>query len=130
MVTGDRRGSVQSARAIMWERDGRWHGIVERPSDSTTVSALSRAACLLRLRRAAGVESDAFTVEVLPALVGVAEAAALLGWDKRRIFTYISRGRFPEPVAMLASGRVWLRSDVEAYSRQRAGGAGKGSSSA
>jgi predicted DNA-binding transcriptional regulator AlpA len=59
------------------------------------------------------------TVEVLPALVGVAEAAAILGWDKRRIFTYISRRSFPEPVALLASGRVWRREDIESYASGR-----------
>lgn len=67
-------------------------------------------------------------VEVLPALAGVAEAAAIMGWDKRRVITYIDRGRFPEPFQTLASGRVWRRSDVEAYSAdwhaRRAGRAG------
>jgi predicted DNA-binding transcriptional regulator AlpA len=58
-------------------------------------------------------------VETVPDLVGVAEAAAILGWDKRRVFTYISRGSFPEPVVHLASGRVWRKTDVEAYARER-----------
>jgi SAM-dependent methyltransferase len=58
-------------------------------------------------------------------LVGVAEAAAMLGWDKRRVATYIRRGSFPEPLASLASGRVWDRADIEAFgeafrARQRA----------
>jgi SAM-dependent methyltransferase len=48
-------------------------------------------------------------------LVGVAEAAAILGWDKRRVATYIRRGSFPEPVASLASGRVWEEGDVRAF---------------
>jgi SAM-dependent methyltransferase len=48
-------------------------------------------------------------------LVGVAEAAAILGWDKRRVATYIRRGSFPEPLASLASGRVWDRGDIEAF---------------
>ena len=48
-------------------------------------------------------------------LVGVAEAAAILGWDKRRVATYISRGSFPQPLASLASGRVWDRADIEAF---------------
>jgi len=48
-------------------------------------------------------------------LVGVAEAAAILGWDKRRVATYIRRGSFPEPLASLASGRVWDRADIEAF---------------
>jgi predicted DNA-binding transcriptional regulator AlpA len=81
------------------------------------IEARSRSACLELLRRAAG--RGALTVEVVPELVGVAEAAEILGWDKRRLFTYISRGSFPEPVAFLASGRVWRKRDVEAYVRAR-----------
>lgn len=57
-------------------------------------------------------------VEVSPVLAGVAEAAEVMGWDKRRVITYIDRGRFPEPLQSLASGRVWLRSDVEAYAEE------------
>ena len=49
----------------------------------------------------------------------IATVPRLLGWDKRRIFTYLSRGSFPEPLAALDSGRVWRRSDIEAYVRAR-----------
>jgi hypothetical protein len=80
------------------------------------LSAPTRERILARLRDEAG--SDAvLTVELEPALVGVAEAAALLGWDKRRVATYVERGSFPAPVALLASGRVWRREDVEAFAR-------------
>jgi SAM-dependent methyltransferase len=48
-------------------------------------------------------------------LVGVAEAAGILGWDKRRVATYIRRGSFPEPLASLASGRVWDRAEIERF---------------
>jgi hypothetical protein len=41
--------------------------------------------------------------------------AQIMGWDKRRVVTYIDRGHFPEPLTSLASGRIWLREDVEAY---------------
>jgi hypothetical protein len=66
-------------------------------------------------------------MEVLPRLVGVAEAAEILGWDKRRVATYVKRGAFPEPLAELAGGRVWAREDVVAFrdafrTRQRARG--------
>jgi predicted DNA-binding transcriptional regulator AlpA len=69
------------------------------------------------LRRRAG--KYPLTILELPELAGVSEAAAILGWDKRRIFTYLSRGSFPEPVAALASGRVWRRADIEAYAAAR-----------
>jgi predicted DNA-binding transcriptional regulator AlpA len=97
----------------MWEDGGRWHGRLEGPEPAAVASG-SREGCLNKLRRRAG--DGTLTVSEVPRLVGVAEAAAILGWDKRRIFTYLSRGSFPPPVAALASGRVWLRSDIEAYS--------------
>ena len=99
---------------MMWEADGRWRA---RISDSTEVTASSREECVRRLRSVAGTAT--LTIEVEPRLVGVAEAAAILGWDKRRIFTYLGRGAFPDPVAQLASGRVWRRDDVEAFARTR-----------
>jgi len=99
----------------MWPRDGRWVGRIQ--PDGPERAGRTRGQCAAALRRAAG--GAALTIEVVPELVGVAEAAEILGWDKRRIFTYISRNSFPEPVAMLASGRVWIRDDIEAYARGR-----------
>jgi hypothetical protein len=86
-------------------------------ADARELTAATRAECLRELRAAAGEAT--LTIEVEPQVVGVAEAAAVLGWDKRRIFTYLGRGAFPEPLAELASGRVWRRSDVEAFARTR-----------
>jgi predicted DNA-binding transcriptional regulator AlpA len=84
---------------------------------SRVVRSKSREGCLAALRRLAG---DArLTIEVTPELVGVSEAAQILGWDRRRVATYVSRGAFPEPVATLASGRVWRREDVEAFGADR-----------
>jgi SAM-dependent methyltransferase len=65
------------------------------------------------------------TTPAIGRLVGVAEAAAILGWDKRRVATYIRRGSFPPPLASLASGRVWDEADVLGFAeafrvRQRA----------
>jgi len=104
--------SDKPVRATLIESDGIWIGRLSR----TEVSACSRRACLAKLRRAAGDDAT-LTIEVTPALVGVAEAAAIMGWDKRRVITYVDRGSFPEPVAQLASGRVWRREDVEAFAR-------------
>jgi hypothetical protein len=58
------------------------------------------------------------TVEVVPQIVGVAEAAEIMEWDKRRVVTYLDRGQFPEPLTSLASGRIWLREDVERYAAE------------
>ncbi len=98
----------------MREGEAGWRGRI----GDREVRARNRAACLSSLRRLAGSDA-ALTVEVIPALVGVSEAAAMLGWDRRRVATYVSRGAFPEPVVTLASGRVWRREDVEAFARDR-----------
>jgi len=91
-----------------------WTGRI--PATRTEVTASSRRDCLAKLRRAAG-DGVSLAVEITPALAGVAEAAAILGWDKRRVITYVDRGSFPEPIARLASGRVWRWDDVEAFAR-------------
>jgi hypothetical protein len=111
---------VIEARATVWERDGRWVGMLDHPM--VQVGADDRDECLRLLEEAAGVH-DALVVEVMPSLAGVAEAAAIMGWDKRRVITYLRRGSFPQPFASLASGRIWRRGDVEAYAiawRERA----------
>lgn len=94
--------------------DGGWVGHL----GARRVRSRTRAGCLGALRRLAG--DDQLVVEVTPELVGVSEAAEILGWDRRRVATYVSRGAFPEPVAALASGRVWRREDVEAFQADRA----------
>jgi len=101
---------------VLWREGTSWRGRLDRPR-ATTHRGRSRTAVLARLR--AESRGSTLVVEAVPDLVGVAEAAAILGWAKRRVFTYISRGSFPEHVAHLASGRVWRKTDVEAYARER-----------
>ena len=49
-------------------------------------------------------------------LVGVAEAAKLCGVKKPNfIRDFASRPDFPKPLVELASGRIWLRSEIAAY---------------
>jgi hypothetical protein len=104
-------GPTVRARAV--QTDGRWSGRLL--PDGREVSAPTRERMIGRLRDEAG--DATLTVEIEPALVGVAEAAAILGWDKRRVATYIERGSFPTPVVSLASGRVWRLEDVESFAR-------------
>ena len=80
------------------------------------VTGTSRIGCLDELRKAIG-DDVVLTVEGVPELVGVSEAADIMGWDKRRGITYIDRGHVPEPIASLAGGRIWLREEVEAYAQ-------------
>lgn len=105
----------EEVRATMWPEGGRWHGRLEASSE-VEVFASTRETCLAELRRVAGGGAT-LVVEITPALAGVAEAAAIMGWDKRRVITYLNRKAFPEPIASLASGRVWRREDVEAFAR-------------
>ena len=110
------------------EEDGRWTGVVPdgQPVEGLLTKGASRDDCLEKVRRAlerslSEQESDGplmLLVESAPRLAGVAEAAEVMGWDKRRVITYISRGRFPEPLQALASGRVWSRSTLEDFARE------------
>jgi uncharacterized protein YuzE len=52
----------------------------------------------------------------LDALVGVKEAASIAGVQRSNfVRDMASREDFPAPVCELSTGRVWLRSQVEAY---------------
>lgn len=101
----------------MWTTGGRWFAVVLGAPVYVEVTGTSERSCLDELRTAVG-DDVVLTVEVVPPLAGVAEAAEIMGWDKRRVITYIDRGQFPEPITWLASGRVWLREDVEAYAQE------------
>lgn len=54
-------------------------------------------------------------------LAGVAEAAEVLGVSRQQVHRLAQRPDFPEPVAHLQSGRVWLLDEVEEWQRQHAG---------
>lgn len=43
-------------------------------------------------------------------VVGLKEAAEMLGWSKQQVSVYINRDKFPQPSARLASGPLW---DIE-----------------
>ena len=101
----------------MWEFGGRWYAQLDAPA-FIEVTGVTREKCIEELRKVTG-DDVTLTVEVVPSIAGVAEAAEILGWDKRRVITYISRGSFPEPLTSLASGRIWLREDIEEYARLR-----------
>ena len=117
--------------------DGRWQAVadghdvrVEGKDVRDCVRKVNEAA--LQLLPAVSWERGPPVVflEVIPRLVGVAEAAETLGWDKRRVATYVKRGSFPDPVEELAGGRVWALDDILAFAeafraRQRHRGASR-----
>ncbi|MEU5724452.1 hypothetical protein [Micromonospora sp. NPDC047738] len=52
-------------------------------------------------------------------LVGVSEIRVMLGGVSRQRASVIANQRnFPEPVAVLAMGKVWRKSDVEQWIRE------------
>jgi predicted DNA-binding transcriptional regulator AlpA len=52
-------------------------------------------------------------------LVGVAEVAQLLGVTRQRVNRIVlTHADFPAPEAELSAGRVWKRSDIEAWARK------------
>jgi predicted DNA-binding transcriptional regulator AlpA len=51
-------------------------------------------------------------------LAQLAEVADILGVSKRTAARAVERPGFPAPVDVLSTGRVWQRSDVEAWGRE------------
>jgi hypothetical protein len=105
---------VDDVRARVWETGGRWYAHILDAPAFIEVTGTSRQGCLAELRKITG-DDVTLTLEVVPQIVGVAEAAEIMGWDKRRVVTYLDRGQFPEPLTSLASGRIWMREDVERF---------------
>lgn len=51
-------------------------------------------------------------------LVGVTEVREMLGVSRQRVHQLLRDDpTFPEPVAQLSAGRIWLRTDVERWAR-------------
>ena len=107
-------GMPDDVRARVWETGGRWYAHILDAPAFIEVTGTSRQGCLAELRKITG-DDVTLTLEVVPQIVGVAEAAEIMGWDKRRVVTYLDRDQFPEPLTSLASGRIWLREDVERF---------------
>jgi predicted DNA-binding transcriptional regulator AlpA len=59
------------------------------------------------------------TVAEVPPLVGLAEAADVVGLTKRRIQQLQAEGQFPEPVTRLRATPVWRRDDLVAWAARR-----------
>ncbi len=54
----------------------------------------------------------------MPEIVGTAEVAEILGWDRRKVSVYYGRGLLPKPIQKLRSGPLWKRSDIEHYKEE------------
>lgn len=53
-------------------------------------------------------------------LVGVHEVAEMLGVSRQRVDRIVATDdSFPTPEAVLAAGRIWKRTDIEAWIKRR-----------
>lgn len=52
-------------------------------------------------------------------IVGLAEAADLLGWDKKKLSARLSRGTFPAPTWSLKATPLWIASDILKYKKDQ-----------
>jgi prophage regulatory protein len=50
-------------------------------------------------------------------LVGFTEVVELLGVPRRTAARYVKRPDFPEPYVRLAAGPIWLRADVQRWTK-------------
>jgi len=53
-------------------------------------------------------------------LAGAAEAAAILGVTRQQVHRLAKHPNFPEPVAELEMGRIWLLADIQQWARRNA----------
>ena len=51
--------------------------------------------------------------------MGAAEVGALLGVSRQRVNQLLHTDGFPEPIAHLEAGRIWLGADIRAWADQR-----------
>jgi prophage regulatory protein len=51
-------------------------------------------------------------------IVGAHEIRVMLGVSRQRVHQLVTSPGFPEPVARLAQGAVWLTADVEKWMRE------------
>jgi prophage regulatory protein len=53
-----------------------------------------------------------------PDLMGLTEIGELFEVSRQRAGQLAEQEGFPEPVAVLAAGRIWERADIEAWARR------------
>lgn len=52
-------------------------------------------------------------------LLGQAEVATLAGVQSSTVGVWVTRGKLPPPIAELACGRIWLKSDIDDWLARR-----------
>lgn len=59
-------------------------------------------------------------------LMGLHEVAEHFAVNRQLVYKWSQRESFPEPVAVLAQGKVWAREDIVAWGRKNGRKAGMG----
>jgi predicted DNA-binding transcriptional regulator AlpA len=65
------------------------------------------------------VEAERRRAASTPDIVGVAEAAQILGVSKQRVHQLAATATFPDLLTRLKATPVWRRADVEAFQKAR-----------
>ena len=53
-------------------------------------------------------------------LLGTKEVGDLLGWSRQKVSVYYSRGKLPEPFALIGGKRpVWTREQIEEWAGRK-----------
>lgn len=88
-----------------------------RVTDDIAIDFGSRGALMgMEIMNASKVFGRRSSDVTIDELIGVKEAASLCGVQRSNfVRDYAGRSDFPAPVAELATGRIWLRSQVVAY---------------
>jgi prophage regulatory protein len=55
----------------------------------------------------------------IPRLVGAQEIGRMLNVNRQRVNQLAATADFPEPVAVLAMGKVWAAPDIEKWAKRR-----------
>lgn len=63
----------------------------------------------------AGIEKNYESLDLTPAMIGLAEIAELTGKSKQRIFQQSRNDDFPEPIARLSMGPIWSGTEIANY---------------
>ncbi len=110
---------VELQRISRWRKAGK----LPPPYCDLRLSPVWVRADIVRLAKT-GDFNGATKPPAVPPLMGTAEVAVMLDVDKSQVARWRSRPnkhgpRFPEPVARIKAGPLWLRRDITAFKRAR-----------
>lgn len=92
---------------------------VERARDIFVLNTRKVGYDLGSVCRVEALKMDVLSAELerptFPDILGTTEVAELLGVSRQRICELRTAGRFPQPIAEIAAGPMWLRPGIQAF---------------